>query len=73
MTTSIVLEIVQDRKKKRKKNTNWSAVVKKKFGITIVAILAHWGGTEGSEICSSFEHSVMTQVVLDIKGDHTHL
>lgn len=61
MAIATVLEIVQDRKKK------------KKFGITMVAILVHSVGREGSEICSSFEHSVMTQVVLDIKGDHTHL
>lgn len=68
MIISTVLEIVQNQ---QKINTNWPAI--NLFGIKMTAVLACSRGTEGSEICSPFEHSLVAQVVLYTKGDYTHL
>lgn len=44
------------------------------FGIKKMApVLVCSRGTEGSEICSPYEHSLVTQVVLHSKGDCKHL
>lgn len=44
------------------------------FGIKkMAAVLVCSRGTEGSEICSPYEHSLVTQVVLHSKGDCKHL
>lgn len=76
MIISTVLEIVQNQ---QKINIDWPAI--KLFGTKIAAVLACSRGTEGSEICSPFQHSLVTRAVLYTffciyilyKGDCTHL